>query len=187
MALPLAILFALLLARSAQGQLSAVTDVAHGVGSALYSGATTYGRNFGEGYEAKRYSSWTEEEKIADIIKHMCFQNALTGAGAGVVGLAGVPAGLASSIGLQVGVLISNCNEACSSAGRYVPARYTPMQSKELLFEKTWVSVSCPAVHIVGGEGKQHLPIGKEKRHQLFTAVTPSSHAHLRRSPWLLP
>jgi len=126
MALPLAILFAVLSARSAQGQLSVVMDVVQGVGSAGYSVATAYGRNFGEGYEAKRYSSWTEEEKIADIIKHLCFLNAMTGAGTGFAGLPGLPAGLASSIGLQVGVMPKI--GAWYPSGRCVPARYAPLR-----------------------------------------------------------
>ena len=64
--------------------------------------AINHGQSIGEGYNEPHYKTWTEDEKIASIIKHVCLQNALAGAGTGFFGFFGLPAGIAASLGLQV-------------------------------------------------------------------------------------
>jgi len=61
-----------------------------------------YGKVLGEKYKGTRYDHLSLSEKKEAVIKNICMQNAIAGAGAGLFGIFGAPAGTAVSLALQV-------------------------------------------------------------------------------------
>lgn len=71
-----------------------------------------YGRSIGLGYKDKKYASLSDSEKINEIIKFFCLRNAVFGFATGLPGWLGLPAGLLSSLAIQVSALAED-NKEC--------------------------------------------------------------------------
>ena len=102
------------------------------LGAVSYYTAVAYGKSIGSGYaSAEKYQSWSRQQKIENLINTTCFKNALTGAGSGVFGWVGLPAGLAASTYLQVFLV-------CTAAAR-TPTTSASVHTFGVFYRSPWL------------------------------------------------